>query len=143
MIDHDFIIKTILDNNGVLIGGYVREWIGNGSPSNNNWKDIDIKCPKDSMKKIKKEINSLYPNLKLDFASNEYCSFRSPYSCNLIQYDGEFKTVKYLGEQDYVHLAKNKICIFFRKTSIGRKLDFEKRLINDGWKIEFPNLYKD
>jgi hypothetical protein len=141
-MNHQFIIDTIIKNNGIILGGYIREWIGNKNPSDNNWQDIDIRCPKDSIEKIKKEIHSLYPNLNLDFSPNEYNGYRSPYSCNLIQYNGEFKTVKHLGEQDYVDLAKNKICIYLKNISVGRKLDFEQRLINDGWKIEFPYLMK-
>jgi hypothetical protein len=141
-MNHQFIIDTIIKNNGIILGGYIREWIGNSSPSDNNWQDIDIRCPKDSIEKIKKQIHSLYPHLNLDFSPNEYSGYRSPYSCNLIQYDGEFKTVKYLGDNDYVDLAKNKICIYLKNISVGRKLDFEQRLINDGWKIQFPYLMK-
>lgn len=141
-MNHEFIIDTIIKNNGIIIGGYIREWIGNENPSDNNWQDIDIKCPKESVEKIRKEIHSLYPNLILDFSPNEYSGYRSPYSCNLIQYDGEFKTVKHLGEEDYVNLAKNKICIYFKKTSVGRRLDLEKKLINNGWKIRYPYLMK-
>ena len=141
-MNHKFIIDTIIKNNGIIIGGYVREWIGNKNPSDTNWKDIDIKCPKESVEKIKKEIHSLYPNLNLDFSPNDFFGYRSPYSCNLIQYDGEFKTVKYLGEEDYVDLAKNKICIYLKKITVGRKLDFEKKIINNGWKIQFPYLMK-
>ena len=141
-MNHKFIIDTIIKNNGIILGGYVREWIGNKNPSDQNWQDIDIRCSKDSIEKIKKEIHSLYPDLNLDFSPNEYSGYRSPYSCNLIQYDGQFKTVKYLGEQDYVDLTKNKICIYLKNISVGRKLNFEQRLINDGWKIEFPYLIK-
>jgi hypothetical protein len=141
-MNHKFIIDTIIKNNGIILGGYVREWIGNKSPSDTNWQDIDIRCPKDSVEKIKKEIYSLYPNLNLDFSPNQFHSYRSPYSCNLIQYDGEFKTVKYLGEEDYVNLARNKICIYLKNTSVGRKLNFEERLINNNWKIQYPYLMK-
>lgn len=131
-----------MKNNGIIIGGYVREWIANKNPSDNNWQDIDIKCPKDSIEKIRKEIYSLYPNLNLDFSPNEYSGYRSPYSCNLIQYDGEFKTIKHSREQDYIDLAKNKICIYLKNTSVGRKLNFEQRLINEGWNIQYPYLIK-
>jgi hypothetical protein len=140
MFDHQFIINTIIENNGIIIGGYIREWLGNGKPMDFGWNDIDIRCDENSKKKIKKEIDALYPNLKLDFSPSEFSGYRSPYTCNLIQYDGEFKTVKYIGEKDYVNLTKNKECIFLKQTGVGRKLNFEKRLINDGWKIEFPYL---
>ena len=140
-MDHNFIINTIIKNNGIIIGGYVREWIWNGSPSDNNWKDIDIKCPLDSEEKIAKEIHSLYPNIILDFRPNKFTGYKSPYSCDLLQYDGQFKTVEYFGdEKNYVDLAKNKICIYLRKRHIGRKLDREKLLISTGWTIEFPYL---
>jgi hypothetical protein len=141
-MNHDLIVDTIIKNNGIIIGGYVREWLGNGTPSDTGWKDIDIKCPQESEFKIRKELYDIYPKLFLDFSPNAFFGYRSPYSCNLIQYDGEFKTVKCLGEQDYVDSAKNKICIYLKKTSLGRKLNFEQRLINDGWKIEFPYFIK-
>lgn len=142
MFNHKFIIDTIIKNNGIILGGYIREWVANGIPSDYNWQDIDIKCPKDSIEKIRKQIYNIYPNLKLDFSPNEYSGYRSPYSCNLIQYDGEFKTVKYLGNEDYIDLTKKKICIYFKKNNFGRKIDLERRLINQGWKIEFPYLMK-
>jgi hypothetical protein len=141
-MDHQFIIDTILKNNGIIIGGYVREWLGNGKPMNTGWKDIDIKCPKQFQFKIMKEINILYPKLFLDFSPTEFSSYTSPYSCNLIKYDGDFKTVKHLGEKDYIDLTKNKICIYLKNISIGRKLSFEQKLINNGWKIEYPYLAK-
>jgi hypothetical protein len=141
-MDHDFIINTIIKNNGIIIGGYIREWVVNGNPSDHNWKDIDIKCPENSVEKIKKEIGSLYPNLILDFRPNLYVGYKSPYSCDLIQYDGEFKTVDIITKENYLDLIKNKICIYIRKTSVGRKLNREQKLINQGWKIEFPYLMK-
>jgi len=140
-MNHEFIINTIIKNNGIIIGGYVREWLANEKPANTGWNDIDIKCPQRSIEKIKKEIYTLYPKLNLDFSPNDFYGYRSPYSCNLIKYDGEFKFVKHPSEQDYINLTKNRICIYLKNTSVGRKLNFEQTLINNGWKIEYPNIF--
>ena len=44
-MNHNKIIEIILKNQGVLVGSYIREWLGNGKPMDNGWNDIDIKCP--------------------------------------------------------------------------------------------------
>lgn len=137
-MDHDKIIKIILDNNGYIIGGYIREWLAYGKPKDSGWKDIDIKCPIESEKKIKKEIYNLYPNIKLDFSANIFNGYRNPYSCNLVKYDGDFKNVNYQIDMDFVSLTRDKRCLFLKKNNIGRVLSFEQRLLNNGWKIEFP-----
>lgn len=137
-MDHDKIIKIILDNDGYIIGGYIREWLANRKPKDTGWNDIDIKCPVELENNIRKQIYSLYPNIKLDFSPNMFNGYRNPYSCNLIKYDGSFKNVTHQLDLDFVSLTSNKKCLFLKKNNIGRVLSFEKRLLNDGWKIEFP-----
>jgi hypothetical protein len=137
-MDHDNIIKIILNNDGYIIGGYIREWLANGKPKDTGWKDIDIKCPVESEETIRKKINLLYPNIKLDFSPNSFNGYRNPYSCNLVKYDGNFKNVNCQIDMDFVSLTRDKRCLFLKKNNIGRVLSFEQRLLNDGWKIEFP-----
>lgn len=140
MIDHNFIINTILKNKGIIIGGYIREWLANGSPSNCGWKDIDIKCKKDDELIIQKEIALRHPNLSLDFSPNMYDSYRNLYSCNLIKYDGEFKPCIEI-KNDIIDLTKNKICLYLNNSCAGRILSFEKKIIQNGWQIKYPNIY--
>lgn len=140
MIDHNFVINIIIKNKGIIIGGYVREWLANGVPSDNGWKDIDIKCQKKDSIIIEKEIKIKYPKLQLDFSPNMYDSYRNLYSCNLIKYDGEFKPC-INSNYDILNLTKNKICIYLNNSNAGRVLSFEKKIINNGWKIEYPNIF--
>jgi hypothetical protein len=55
-MDHELIHRTIISNGGKIVGGYVREWIANGEPSNTGWSDIDILVDPQHQETIKSNI---------------------------------------------------------------------------------------
>lgn len=140
-MNHSLFIECIIQNEGKLTGSYVREWIGNGKPMDHGWNDIDIICPKNKEVIIKEDILNKFPNLKLDFRPGMTPFYSSKYSANLFRYDGEFKIMppyeKY--QEEFLKLTKNKICKFLNANHVGRRLDLEKKLISNGWKLVILN----
>jgi hypothetical protein len=96
-MDHDKIINIILNNNGYIIGGYIREWLANRKPKDTGWNDIDIKCPVELENNIRKQIYSLYPNIKLDFSPNLFNGLHN--SDSLVTH------LKLLVSLSYIHLV--------------------------------------
>lgn len=137
-MNHELIIKTILDNGGKICGSYLGAWLMKDSPSDIGWQDIDIKCLKDQEAIISKKINEIDSTVKLDFRIN-YINDRvlmSPYSINLFQYDGSFKALDQFQEftEEWLNCIKNKICIF--GNNIGqRDEDLENILRENNWSI--------
>lgn len=140
-MDHSLLIDTILKNKAKLTGSYIREWIGNGKPMDNGWNDIDIICPKDKEAIIAREVLNKFPNIKLDFRAGSTPFYSSKYSANLFRYDGEFKIMPPYGkyQEEFLSLTKNKICKFLNANPVGRRLDLEKKLISNGWKLVILN----
>ena len=137
-MNHELIIKTILDNGGKICGSYLGTWLMNGSPSDIGWQDIDIKCSKDQEAIIAKKINDIDSSVKLDFRVNYATGVMllSPYSINLFEYDGSFKAVDEFSRftEEWLNCIKDKICIF--GNSIGqRDEDLEEILRKNNWKI--------
>jgi len=148
-MDHNKVIEIILKNKGILVGSYVREWLGNGKPMDNGWNDIDIKCPIENIEKIKKEIASIDPIINLDFKAIYFDLNSSGYSGNYFTYDGDFKLCnniypKYNFASDlWLDLTKKKICIFLNNSPVGRKIDLENKLKNNNWKLFYRYDIKD
>jgi hypothetical protein len=140
-IDHDFILKTILDNDGYIHGGYVRAWILNENPSDNGWNDIDcvFESP-DNRKNVQRILFDQYgfkcPKIdtrQLGFGFNDFF-------CNCWKFDGRLRLVEpangsfsfeQLKEETQEKIAK---CI----TSIrwvSRIPNRIKRFTEDGWTV--------
>jgi hypothetical protein len=134
-MNHDFIIDTIIKNNGAICGGYVREWIINGKPSDIGWNDIDIRCSIENQKIIKNTINSLYPNIEIDFRINNYLNTISPLCFDLFLYDGNFKVIDEYKEYNdkWMKYIKEKKCVVISKylPQLKRKILRNKML--DKW----------
>jgi hypothetical protein len=148
-MNHNKIIEIILKNQGVLVGSYIREWLGNGKPMDNGWNDIDIKCPIENIEKIQKEIKQIDQLINLDFKATYFDSSNSGYSSNYFTYDGNFKLCnniypKYNFASDlWLDLTKKKICIFLNTSPIGRKLNLEDKFKNNNWKLFYRYSIKD
>ena len=140
-MDHNLIIEAIIRRGGFIVGSYVREWIANGKPMDIGWNDIDISCPKEKIEIIRNEIFNIDKNLNLDFRAGDTPYYRSKYSADLVSYDGKFKILSpYQNkEKEYIELTKNKICKFLNANHVGRRLDLEKKLISNGWKLVILN----
>jgi hypothetical protein len=139
-MNHDLIIKTILENNGKIAGSYIGAWLIQGSPSDVGWRDIDIKCSKEQEIIITKKINQIDPSVKLDFRINYIIGATqgmSAYSVNLFEYDGFFKVVYpfFKHTNEWLEDVKNKNCIL--GNVYGKKdINFEKYLKEKkGWNI--------
>lgn len=144
-MDHSLLIDTILKNKAKLTGSYIREWIGNGKPMDNGWDDIDIICDKDKEGFLISELYILFPKIKFDFRAGTTPNYSSKYSANLFRYDGEFKIMppyeKY--QDEFLELTRSKICKFLNNDPLGRRLDLEKKLISNGWKLIILNKTYD
>lgn len=136
-MNHNLIIKSIINNDGFIVGSYVREWAANGRPMDIGWNDIDVSCPEEKINIIKNKIYNIDKNINLDFSAGYSPYYRSKYSADLIAYDGKFKILPphQDKEKEYIELTKNKICKFLNANHIGRRLSLEKRLILSGWKL--------
>ena len=145
MINHDLIIKTIIDHNGYIVGSYIREWIANGKPVDSGWSDIDISCSKEKIDIIQKEILKIDKSINLDFRAGYTPYYRSKYSADLVAYDGKFKILPPYAhkEEEYIELTKNKICKFLNSNCVGRRLCLEKKLILSDWKLVILNQTYD
>lgn len=134
-MNHDFIINTIIKNNGVICGGYVREWIINGKPSDIGWNDIDILCSIENQKIIKNTINSLYPNIEIDFRINNYLNSTSPLCFDLFLYDGNLKVIDEYKEYNdkWIKYIKEKKCVVISKYLPQLKRKILRNKIFDKW----------
>ncbi|NBW12184.1 MAG: hypothetical protein EBR82_29555 [Caulobacteraceae bacterium] len=134
-MDHDFIINTIIENNGIICGGYMREWVINNTPSDQGWSDIDIKCTKENEKIIENLIKDKYPNIELDFRINNFTKNESPFSFNLFLYDGKIKVVNEFEEYNnkWIEYAKQKKCVVMFKYLNNFKQKILKDKILNGW----------
>lgn len=93
-IDHRLLQDTILNNGGIIIGGYVRAWVINGYASNDGWDDVDCFFP----------TNSDYQNAKLELQNKfgddcpkidvRYMHTFNDFYCNCWKYDGEIKLME-------------------------------------------------
>jgi len=82
-MDHELIHRTVINNGGVIVGGYVREWIANGNPSDIGWTDIDILCGNQNYIKIHNKLKEM--GIRADFQAK--IPFNDFY-CNCWGYDG-------------------------------------------------------
>jgi hypothetical protein len=138
-MNHELIIKTIIENQGKICGSYLGHWLIEGKPSDIGWEDIDIKCSKEQEFVISEKIKNIDENIKLDFRINYIKNPRiimSAYSLNLFEYDGSFKAVDafFKHTNEWLEDIKNKNCIF---ANIYGKRDyaFEKYLKEKKWNI--------
>jgi hypothetical protein len=128
-LNHDFLIKTIIDNGGKIRGGYVREWILNGEPSDFGWEDVD--CTFESSDSEDKALKILYENLgnipKIDTRCQSFNSplseywcfyeklhiFEPSFFCNFWLFDGSFKLLEpaksKFSYEEILEMTKNKI----------------------------------
>lgn len=139
MINHEYIIQTVIEHNGLIIGSYIREWIANGKPVDWGWRDIDILCPQKEENIIAKEIYKKEINVNLDFRANTSPNFRSKYTSDLAFYDGisfKIRDPYKAKEEEYLELTKNKVCRFLGINNCGRNLTKEEYLIKNGWEIQ-------
>ena len=151
-MNHDLIIDTILNNKGIICGGYAREWLLKNGPSDDGWKDIDVFCEEKNQEIIKKNINKIDPSLIIDFkinAKNLSISTKGYYSINLfcmkeknkldLRNDENCKNqIKkfYRAHADcIIEKANQKICLFCNEI-IGRNFKLEERIKSFGWSIE-------
>jgi hypothetical protein len=134
---HDEIISTVIDNNGIIIGGYVREWVRYGEPQNTGWNDIDVLCPdEESKKNIKQKLKEI--NLIADFRATPPFN---DFFCNCWMFDGKIKpveskdkkfSVEEIEDQTKSSIAAMMETIFFRVDKI-------QNFLRNNWKIQFPN----
>jgi hypothetical protein len=150
-MNHNFIIDSIIENNGIILGSYVREWIGNGNPTNYGWKDIDIKCPPSNIYKIKESIQQKYPNIRLDFTPSfipKNSAVKYLYTCKFFKYDGRFKILDDLvsdgtNTSEWLEFTKDKIYYAFLNDNEFYKRDSyqELKLNSYGWKFAGLNKF--
>lgn len=87
---HETIIKTVLDNGGTIVGGYVREWVRFGEPQLNGWSDIDVLCEKNENKTIiAKKLFEV--GIDADFRATPPFN---DFFCNCWMFDGKIKPVE-------------------------------------------------
>jgi hypothetical protein len=139
-LNHELIIKTIIDNGGEILGGYVRAWVENGEPSDNGWSDIDCKFNSiENFKNAKKIIFNEHP-VNIDLKVTHFGEFFNDFWCNCWKFDGQLKMIKpALGNISFQELenetkAKIAKCIisFFWVMRLPHRV---LNLINRGWTI--------
>lgn len=144
-IDHGFLHKTILENGGKIVGGYVRAWIANGGPCDNGWNDID--CIFETKNGERKTVDTLNQKFGKDFPPidvRQTSTYFTDFYCNCWEFDGEIKmthpanlnmTYKELEDETKAKWAR---CIFSWWWS--SRLPYRvARLVSNGWKIYNPD----
>lgn len=154
IIDHKLLVDSILSQDGIIVGGYVRAWISNGNPTDDGWEDVDCVFP-DATKANKAiaNINDLFgnnaPNIDIrasSFVNEEIKSLKlislrfDTFYCSCWKFDGEFKLLEPaksdMSFNEVVDQTKNKIaqCImpfrFYNKNP--RQI---AKMIRRKWKI--------
>lgn len=128
IIDHELLINSILEQNGIIVGGYVRAWVSNGHPSNNGWQDIDCIFPdidkaKIAIKNIKNLFGENSPEIDLRSSSfglysklqkSKLISLQfNTFYCSCWKFDGKIELLepakKYIGYDETLYQTKNKI----------------------------------
>lgn len=158
IIDHNLLIDTILSQNGIIVGGYVRAWVSNGAPSDQGWEDIDcifqnFDDAKIAIKNIKNLFGVYTPEIDLRVSKfGPYSHLRDIKSISLKfntfysscwKFDGEMKLLEpaesYSSYEKVFHQTKNKIaqCImpfnFYKKNprQIAKMLKYGWTVIDD------------
>jgi hypothetical protein len=135
-IDHDFIIKTVLENGGEIVGGYMRAWVSNGNPSDTGWDDVDVICRDEkNQTRIREELSDagIFVDFRPTFSFTDFW-------CNCWKFDGNIKMIEpALSKKSFSWLesqTKEKIaqCIFSFQYSMRLPYRVVK-LIKRGWKI--------
>lgn len=89
-MQHEDIVKIVLDNNGAIAGGYVREWVRFGEPQSSGWNDVDVFCVEHKYKlKIAKELFKI--GIIADFRATPPFN---DFFCNCWMFDGKIKPVE-------------------------------------------------
>lgn len=105
MIDHELIQRIIIDNGGCIIGGYVRQWVSKGEPSDTGWSDIDCRfITIEGYRNANREMMNLNPvPPRLDLFTGHGKMKRAPdqrfftavgfndFWCNCWMFDGKIK----------------------------------------------------
>jgi hypothetical protein len=89
--DHEVLHREILDVGGVIVGGYVREWVRNGgdAPSNEGWSDVDCFFPDPdkglaARARLKELLGERCPSIQILFG----LEFFDDFFCNCWKFDG-------------------------------------------------------
>jgi hypothetical protein len=151
ILNHNILLDIIFSNSGHIGGGYAREWVLNGSPSDTGWNDLDIICERDKEDIIKNKILNLYPKLKIDFRMNiESLGWgsKSFYSLSVIYFKDK-ETLCLWKENKVRNIYKeytdliiesisNKKCICRSNLNGNRDFLMERKIKNKGFTIEYP-----
>ena len=139
--DHEFIIKTIIDNDGVIVGGYVRAWVVNGGLKNDGWSDIDCQFKsldgaKNTKLKLFETLGDLTPPIDVRRRVNHMDNFW----CNCWKFDGEIKMMEpalsSMKFEDLEQETKNKIARCILPLRWAMRFPHKiKTMILHGWDI--------
>lgn len=157
-IDHEFLIKTILDNGGEIVGGYVRAWKAAGHPTDYGWKDIDCVFEEDrkfweTVKIINKKFGPNAP--VLDFKAQFFkklFGIQSPvdhlgiklsfndFYCNCWKFNGKFELLEpaksKVSIEEMEEFMKNKIAKCIRHfSSLSYSAHKVFKMKEYGWKL--------
>lgn len=151
ILNHNTLLDIIFGNGGHIGGGYAREWVLNGSPSDTGWNDLDIICEKDKEDIIKNKILQIYPNLKIDFRMNiESLGWgsKSFYSLSVIYFkdketlclwkENKVRDIYKEYTDIIIESISNKKCICRSNLHGNRDLLMERKIKNKGFTIEYP-----
>jgi hypothetical protein len=141
-LNHSFIIETIVENEGIIIGGYMREWMARGEPSDEGWNDIDCKFKsieghKTALKKLREEFGERAPNIDIRQINEHFQSFW----CNCWMFDGEIKLIEpalskktfdQQKEENMAKQAKSIVPLWLLNIRDPKRIT---NLINNGWSI--------
>lgn len=134
-MDHDILHRSIIDNGGLIVGGYVREWIANGEPSDNGWSDIDIMAMSSKHGAISTALKDL--RVRADFQA------RAPFNdffCNCWGFDGKIFPIEAADKrflpEEIMEQTKNKEAHSMK----SNPLFFHKymKFVVRGWKVFSP-----
>lgn len=144
-IDHTTLHRIILDNGGKIVGGYVREWMVSGEPSDHGWSDIDCifattQGERAAILGIKESFGDEAPSIDVRQQTTHFTDFY----CNCWEFDGKIKmiypadsrmTFEELAEETSSKIAR---CIY--SWWFSSRLQYRvRKLILRGWTIHHPN----
>jgi hypothetical protein len=141
-MDHDILIKTILDNNGIIHGGYMRAWVSAGHPVNEGWEDIDCifennKIAFKAVSELQKILKDSCPKIDLKW---RHRSYYDDFYCNCWYFDGSLNLIEpakmRFSFEEMEKMNQNKIAMCIKNFDLNNYQPHRiKKMINYGWKI--------
>lgn len=141
-MNHELLIQTILNHNGIIHGGYVRAWVSEGHPTDHGWKDIDcifknLDEASRAILELEKFFKEKCPKIDIKWQNRNYYD---DFFCNCWFFNGELNLIEpaksIYSIEELKKINQNKIAKCIRELNLINYPAFRlKKMVDYGWKI--------